>query len=160
MKDSKDTLIRPILPEDERKLSAFHKELSAESVRQRYLASLSLDERVSHQRLARICFCDWEREIAIVAEIKDSIAGVARLSRLPGTANGQIRMIIADAWHGKGLGTKLMEHLIVIAQKECYTSIRALVLEENTGMLAILKKLHFTLERVPETPFYRAERKL
>ncbi len=156
LKDGTAVNIRPILPEDEERMISFHRELSEESVRLRYLASMSLDERISRQRLASICLCDWDREIVLVTEYQQGIIGVARLSRIPGTQAAQIRMIINDAWHGKGLGTQLFRILIDVAKKEGYKEIRVLVLEENRGMLRILEKLDFTVEKVPGTSYFRA----
>ena len=78
--------IRPIRPEDEPLLVKFHETLSDRSVYLRYLTNLEYSERVAHQRLARICFNDYDRELALVAECKDcngeaEIMGVARLSK-------------------------------------------------------------------------------
>ena len=50
----------------------FHQTLSDRSVYLRYFHSLSLSSRVAHDRLVRICFVDYDREIAIVAESRDA----------------------------------------------------------------------------------------
>lgn len=160
LKDSSDILIRPIRPDDETKMIEFHKELSEESVRQRYLGSLSLDERISSRRLASMCLCDWDREIALVAEYDRNIIGAVRLSRISGTESAQFKMIIIDAWHGKGLGTKLVAYIAEIAASEGYQNLRALVLKENTGMLSILRKLGFTIEEMSGTPYFRGSLQL
>ena len=47
---------------------AFHETLSEQSVQMRYMQAIKLDERTAHQRLLRICFTDYDREIALVAE--------------------------------------------------------------------------------------------
>ena len=62
--------IRPIRPEDEPLMSAFHATLSEQTVHQRYFGTLKLAERVSHDRLRRICFNDFDREIVLVVESK------------------------------------------------------------------------------------------
>jgi acetyltransferase len=68
MKDGSAVTIRPIRPEDEPLLVRFHETLSDRSVYLRYFCSLSLSRRVAHERLLRICFGDYDREIALVAE--------------------------------------------------------------------------------------------
>lgn len=149
LKNDAPITLRPIRPEDEGLMIAFHKELSEHSVRQRYFDFIALDERVAHERLIRICFNDYDREFAIVAEVKDpstgesQIIGVGRLSRLPGSQKAQFKLIITDAYHNLGLGTQLLTHLIHIANNEKIQSIEGNILSENSGMIAICKKLGF-----------------
>ena len=70
-------------------LSKFHETLSEESVYLRYFHMARLSTRRAHERLLRKCFIDYDREMALVAELTDtnrqnaSILAVARLSRLP-----------------------------------------------------------------------------
>ena len=70
MKDGKKVTIRPIRPEDEPLMVKFHETLSERSVYLRYFSPLKLQQRVAHTRLVRICFNDYDREIALVAEEK------------------------------------------------------------------------------------------
>ncbi len=62
------SLIRPIRPEDEPLLIKFHEKLSERSVYLRYFQPLKLTQRVAHERLSRICFIDYDREMVLVAE--------------------------------------------------------------------------------------------
>ncbi len=66
------TTFRPIRPEDEPLLIKFHETLSDRSVYLRYLHPMMLNHRVTHERLSRICFVDYDREIALVAESEDA----------------------------------------------------------------------------------------
>lgn len=147
LKNGLDVILRPISPEDEPLVIEFHHELSENSVRQRYFAFLTLSERVAHERLVRICFTDYDREWAIVAEIrqegKSRLIGIGRLSRIPHTHVAQITMIIMDAYHGVGLGTQIVKHLLMIAQSENIEVINTYILSENTGMIRICQKLGF-----------------
>src|SRR6202158_656829 len=70
MNNGKELPIRPIRPEDEPLMVKFHETLSDRSVYLRYFGSLSLKRRVAHERLIRICFGDYDRELALVAEIR------------------------------------------------------------------------------------------
>lgn len=154
LKNHKPVTLRPIRPEDEGLMVAFHKELSEKSVRQRYFAFMTLGERVAHERLLRICLNDYDRDFAIVAEVKDpatkesQIVGIGRLSRLSGSQKAQFKLIITDAYHNLGLGTQLLTHLITIAQKEKFQSIEGTILSENSGMIAISKKLGFSCRSI------------
>lgn len=142
-------IIRPIRPEDELAMISFHKELSEKSVRHRYFDFISLSDRVAHERLIRICFNDYDREIVIIAENKNiepslrPIMGVARLSRFVGTDRADLKLIISDAFHRLGLGSLLVKQLINIARQEGIGIIMASILSENLGMIKICQKLGF-----------------
>ena len=149
--DKTRLLIRPIRPEDEPLIVDFHKTLSEESVYLRYFQNLKLGQRISHERLRRICFIDYDRETALVAERRDAatgrpdIVGVGRLSRLHGTKDGEYAIIVSDAFQGKGLGTELLKRLVEIGRKEGMQRIVATILPENTGMLKVSERLGFRL---------------
>lgn len=148
LKNGQPVILRPIRPEDEEMTVAFHKELSENSVRQRYFEFLTLDERVAHERLVRICFNDYDREFGIIAEVNDpdkKVIGIGRLIRIPGTKSAQYKVNIADAYHNLGLGTQLLEHLIDIARKEKIERIYAHVLSENEIMIKLCEREGFTL---------------
>jgi acetyltransferase len=66
--------IRPIRPEDEPMLARFHATLSEHTVYMRYFHPLALSQRVAHERLARICFIDYDREMVLVAECPEHAA--------------------------------------------------------------------------------------
>src|ERR1019366_5624821 len=123
MKDGKPVTIRPIRPEDEPALIEFHKKLSERSVYLRYFQPLKLTQRTAHERLTRICFIDYNREMALVAERKTTageteILAVGRLSKLHGRAEAEMAALAIDAAQHKGLGTELYRRLIQIARDE------------------------------------------
>ena len=108
-RDGQEITIRPILPEDEPLMIKFHESLSDSSVNLRYLHPLLLSQRVAHQRLARICHCDYDREITLVAEYTDkdgerSIFGASRMSKLHGMNVARFSILISDQFQGLGLG--------------------------------------------------------
>jgi acetyltransferase len=145
-------LIRPIRPEDEPLLVAFHETLSEESVYYRYFHLLSLPRRVAHERLTRICFNDYDRELALVVEHQDPATGqrailaVGRLSKLHGTPEAEFALIVSDRSQRQGLGTELLRRLIDVARGEGLRRIIAEILPENRGMQRICTNLGFTLK--------------
>ena len=149
LRDKTPVILRPIRPEDEHLIIALHRELSENSVRQRFFEFMSLDERVAHERLMRICFTDYDREWTTVAEIDGKngreIIGVARLFRVPGTSYANFSMVIIDNYHNRGLGTLLLEQLIHIANQEKIQMIDARILSENTGMIRLCEKHGFKI---------------
>jgi acetyltransferase len=148
MKDGKKVTIRPIRPEDEPDMVTFHGGLSERSVYLRYFSPLNLQQRVAHTRLVRICFNDYDREIALVAEHqngdgKSQIVGVARLSKLHSTDAGEFAVVVTDQWQHKGLGTELTKRLVQIAKHEKLGSLVAYTLRENKDMQTMCKKVGF-----------------
>ena len=147
-----EVLIRPIMPEDEPLMVAFHKTLSERSVYQRYMAVLKLDQRVEHERLTRMCFNDYDREIALVAERKDGkglreIWGVGRLSKVVGANEAEFAIIISDKHQKQGLGTELLKRLVQIGRDEKLSRISASILPDNREMQKTAEKVGFTLRR-------------
>ena len=150
--DGTSVTIRPICPEDEPLIVAFHQTLSEESIYFRYFHLIKLQARVSHERLTRICFIDYDCEMALVAEHQDaagerSILGVARLSRLHGLNEAEFGMLVNDQYQGRGLGTELLRSLITIGQAEELDRISADILSENRAMQHLCKKLGFSTQR-------------
>ena len=144
--------IRPIRPEDEPVMVGFHEGLSERSVYLRYFTALQLQQRVSHTRLLRICFNDYDREIALVAERslgkgRYEILGVGRMSKLHGSGTAEFAVVVTDKWQNKGLGTELTKRLIRIAKHEKLSRLVAYTLLENHDMQNMCRKLGFQVSR-------------
>lgn len=149
-KDGQSFILRPIRPEDEQRVIEFHHLLSDASVQLRYFHAMSLAARTTHERLTRVCFTDYDREIALVAEATDGedrgrILGIARLVRMHSNGDAEFAIIIADRAQGHGLGGELLKQLIDVAKSEGVDKLRAEVLRSNSGMLDLCRRLHFTL---------------
>ncbi|MFP4223144.1 MAG: GNAT family N-acetyltransferase [Phycisphaeraceae bacterium] len=166
LKNGTAVVIRPIRPEDEPMLVQFHHHLSEQTVQQRYFHMISLDARTTHQRLRRRCFIDYDREMALVAELPAAadrpgeIIGVGRLSQIHGTRDAEFAGVVSDAWQGQGLGSELLERMVDIARREGVERVVADVLAGNRRMLGMFDKLGFERERDPEEGVYHVELKL
>jgi acetyltransferase len=151
-KDGTTLLIRPIRPEDEPLLVRFHETLSEQCVALRYFHAIKLSQRVAHERLTRICFIDYDREMALVAERNDAVPGVheiaavGRLGKLHGANEAEFAMLVADPYQGRGLGTELLRRLIQVGRDERLSRISADILPENRAMQHVCQKLGFRLE--------------
>ncbi|MFQ3680368.1 MAG: bifunctional acetate--CoA ligase family protein/GNAT family N-acetyltransferase [Pseudanabaenaceae cyanobacterium] len=143
--------LRPIRPEDEPLLVAFHRLLSAESVYMRYAHMLNLPSRISHDRLTRICFIDYDREMVLVAVGQDpateapQLWGVARLTRDHQANQAELALIVGDRFQKQGLGTELVRRLVAVAQTEGIATVVAHMLPTNTAMAKICTRLGFQL---------------
>jgi len=127
----------------------FHETLSERSVYFRYFHAMRLNQRIAHERLTRICFIDYSREIALVVVRKDQITGeqeilaVGRLIKVPGINDGEFALLVSDNWHHCGLGTELLKRLVDIGREEKLARIYGDILPENQDMLGVCDKLGF-----------------
>ena len=144
--------IRPIRPEDEPALVKFHETLSERTVYSRYLQMLNLSQRTAHERLTKICFIDYSRQMALVAERKDpqtgerEIIGVGRLQGIGGD-EAEFAIVISDDYQKQGMGTEFLRRLIQIGRLEGVKVIVADILSDNNAMQKISEKLGFKLKR-------------
>lgn len=146
LKNGEPVVIRPIRAEDEPAMVEFHKGLSERSVYFRYFQILNLTQRTAHERLTRICFIDYAREMALVAERGNGeILGVGRLSRLHGSNDAEFAVLVADSWQGQGLGLQLLERLIEIARSEGLSYVAGQIHPENRGMIALARRAGFRI---------------
>ncbi len=163
LRDNTIAILRPIRPEDEPLMIEFHKTLSEQSVRFRYFSLLKLETRIAHERLTRICFNDYDREIALVIDYKNpqtarhEILGVGRLIKLHGLDEAEWAIMISDQWQGHGLGTKLLRLLVEIGRKEKLSRIFAHILPDNSVMQHVSKKVGFKLHFDSKEDEWKAE---
>ena len=163
--DGSPGVVRPIRPEDEPLMIRFHEGLSERSVHYRYFGLMKLETRISHERLTRICFNDYDREIALVLErtpkgSPSEILAVARLNKTRYGNEAEFAIIITDQWQGKGLGTELMKRLVHVARAEKLDRITGRILAENRDMISICERLGFTILPADDGPDRLAELEL
>jgi acetyltransferase len=154
--DGSEVLIRPLRPEDERLMAGFHAHISERSVYQRYFQFLSLDQRTSHERLVRVCFSDYDREIVLAAERRvpatlgseneTEILAIGRLSKAHLQNEAELAVLIVDEYQGQGLGTELARRLIEIARIEKLDRVTVEVLGSNHPMLEVCTGLGFRMQ--------------
>jgi acetyltransferase len=163
LRDGTRTTIRPIRPEDEPLMIAFHETLSEQSVYSRYFQTMKLSTRVAHERLTRICFIDYDREMALVVSRRPThpgrheILAVGRLSRLLGANAAEFALLVADPYQGQGLGVELLGRLLQIARDEGLRIVTAEMLRNNRPMQRVCEKLGFRLRYDPEDQVVHAE---
>jgi acetyltransferase len=158
LRSGAEVIIRPIRPEDEPLIVAFHGTLSEQSVYLRYFYPMSLEQRIAHERLTQICFIDYDREMVLVAEHGEphsgqrAIIGVGRLIKLRGANHAEFAAMISDAYQGLGLGSELLRRLIAIGRDERLERVIADVLPDNRDMQRVFKKVGFRFHRMLGEP--------
>jgi acetyltransferase len=151
--DGSSVTIRPICPEDEPLAVQFHQNLSEESVYFRYFHLIKLSQRIAHERLMRLCFIDYDREMALVADYKHPATGkheilaVGRLSKSHGMNEAEFSLMVSDPFQRQGLGTEVLRRLLQVGRDEQLQRITAEILPENTAMQRVCEKVGFRLDR-------------
>jgi acetyltransferase len=162
MKNGKQVMIRPIRPEDEPLMVQFHGTLSDRSVYLRYFSSLSLSRRVEHDRLLRICFAGYDREIVLVAEYTDpgsgerGILGVGRMNKLHSGNEAEVAVLVSDEHQRLGLGHELLRRVIEIARDEKLRRVSAEMMNDNVAMRIVMKRLGFRVRARQDMTSLRA----
>jgi acetyltransferase len=157
LRDGSIVTIRPIRPEDELLMVKFHESLSDRSVYMRYFHMLSLGQRITHERLTRICFVDYDREMVLVAEHgsaegESEIVAVGRLNRVPGCGEAETAALVTDSYQRRGLGSELLRRLIAFAEDEKIRVLGADTLAENLEMQQVFRNLGFEIHRHADDP--------
>ena len=151
LSDGTEVLLRPVRPEDEPLEKEMLTGLSEEALRGRFFQII---KKISHEMLIRFCNIDYDREMAIVAELREGerkrLIGIGRLIIEPDFRKGEFAVVIHDDFQGKGLGYKLVDMIIGIAQEKGLKEIYGIVLTDNTRMLKLCKRLGFHITHLPD----------
>jgi acetyltransferase len=149
LKNGAEVTLRPIKAEDEGRFNELIKSLSQESMRFRFFEVI---KEMPHEMLARYCNVDYDRQIAIVAELQDNkqIIGAGRVIAEPDGKCGEFAVLVGDMWQGLGLGSKLMDYVISMGKDMRLERIFAYVLSNNYKMLKLCEKKGFNIETLDE----------
>lgn len=156
LRDGTCVTIRPIGPQDAEREQAFVRGLSPES---RYFRFMTTLRELSPEMLDRFTHPDPAREVALVALVDEGGApkqvGVARCAAGAVREGCEFAVVVADAYRGRGLGTRLMQELIARARARGVPRIEGLVLAANHPMLELVQSLGFEITTTPEDPRVR-----
>jgi len=151
LKNGKPVVLRPIKPEDETLLNELYQSFSEETMRFRFFQII---REMSHDTLTRYCNIDYNREIAIVAEVEEGkrgkIISVARLILQPGRKLGEFAVAVGDQWQGLGLGSKLVDYMVEIGKDMGLESICGDIMSRNLKMFRLCTKKGFKMEPLDE----------
>jgi acetyltransferase len=130
-------LIRPVRPEDEPLIYDLFKTLSEDTIVFRFNQRL-ID--MPHERLARYCQLDYERELAFVAVLKkdlgkEQVIADVRMLKMPDLETAELAILVADEWQGHGIGTLLIDYCVRIARELEIRTLWMEILRTNAKML-------------------------
>ena len=152
--------VRPIHPDDATMLQEFVRGLTPES---RYFRFVSSMQELPANMLARFTLIDYDREMALIAVIRERsvdaagntteverIVGVSRYITNPDRTSCEFSLVVADRFKGKGLGSRLMLSIMDFAREKGLSEIEGLVLANNPNMLKLMRGLGFVVKPFPE----------
>jgi len=148
--------VRPIRPEDAELEYAFVHGLSEQTRYYRFFYRL---QDLTPSMLVRFTQVDYDREMALVAideggpgKRAPEFVGVARYTANPDGESAEFAVVVADAWHGRGVGNMLMKRLITCAKRRGLSRLEGIVLRGNAGMRKFCEALGFVLHDDPDEP--------
>jgi acetyltransferase len=109
-------------------------------------------KNISKEQLEKITHIDYVKEMAIVAQIRESgeekmvAAGrYALIDDEPGCA--EFAIVVQDAFQGRGIGTEVLWHLAHVAKLQGVDVIVGYIMHENSPMFGVLKKSGLTMKK-------------
>jgi acetyltransferase len=150
-KDGTPVTLRPIKPEDEPMWHELLGSCSKESIRFRFS---SLIKQTTHEMASRYCFIDYDREIAIVAEVEEEgrrkLIAVGQLASDANHEEAEYAVLITDRWQGRGLGGMLTDYCVEVAKRWGVKRIVAETSKDNARMVTTFKNRGFSLNEEQE----------
>jgi acetyltransferase len=151
LSDGTEVILRPIRPEDEPLEAEMLATLSPETLRGRFFEH-NID--ITHEMLVRFTNIDYDREMAIIAELtrgrKKRMIGVGRLMAEADRGCGEFAVVVHDDFQSKGLGYKLTDVIIGIAQEKGLREITGYIDAGNHRMLKVVGELGFVTVRTDD----------
>lgn len=140
IRDGSRVDVRAIESGDAPALRAGFERLSFESRYERFLSPLDHLSEAMVRYLTDVDHHDHEALVAIDHDL-GRIVGVARYVREKDPEVAEAAITVADDWHGRGLGTALLQELAERAREEGIKRFTALVLARNQDMIDMLFRL-------------------
>lgn len=145
LNDGREVRLRPIKPEDE---PMWHAMLDACSRESLWFRFRHVFQETTHEMATRFCFIDYDREMAIVAEIDSDgerkLVGVGRLVAGADHRDADYAVLVADAWQTQGLGSLITDFCLEIAVKWGVRRVWAEVPADHPRTISLFENRHFT----------------
>lgn len=137
--------IRPIRPDDEERWIKMLESCSTATIHNRFGG---LVHQFNHELAARFCNIDYDRELAMVAEVEaangqKSLIGVARLVAYSDGVRASLSFLVGDAWQHLGLATQLTEFCMRIVDEWKISEVIATTTTQNQAARRLLQGLGF-----------------
>ena len=149
LRDGEGLLLRAATAADVGAVEAFMGGVSRESLRLRFMASIS---QVSRATILDLCSGDFSERGCVLATIVagevERVVGLGNYVAIGDGSTAEIAFLVADAHQGRGVSTLLLERLAGLAAANGFVAFSAEVLPENQAMLNVFTDSGFVLHRV------------
>lgn len=150
--DGTSVRLRPLRPDDIDRELHFIEGLSQETL---YLRRQYSARGVSREEASRLLDLDYRDRMAIAAVLgrppEEVFIGVSRYARIEGTDQAECAIVVADAWHGRGVGTELMRTLARAGRANGLRSLVGMSLGENQRIHAWARRFGFEVRTEPNS---------
>jgi RimJ/RimL family protein N-acetyltransferase len=145
LKDGTPVTIRAIRPDDRARFAKAFKDLEAYSIYTRFFRFKS---QLTDEELTAATDVDFDKTVALVVTVPsaggdETIIGGGRyiLYDPPNeTRSAEIAFTVEEDYQGQGIASRILTHLIHIAQEKGVSRFEAEVLPENRAMLAVFAR--------------------
>ncbi len=146
LSDGTTVCVRPGGPGDQDSVLRLYTEMSDANLRLRFFA---VSHRSAEQAAARVGKPADPGYHALLAERGGELIGIAeyQLDGRDGADAAEISVAVGDAWHHRGIGTLLLEHLVSAARAHGVKHFTADALADNHEMLKVFADLGLRTER-------------
>jgi acyl-CoA hydrolase/RimJ/RimL family protein N-acetyltransferase len=150
-----EVFFRPIKISDEPLIKDLFYALSDNSLYRRFI---SRRKDMPHERLQEFVVIDYNREVEIVAIVKqdekDVVIGLGQYAVDPNTHTAEVAFVVRDNYQNRGVGSELLSYLTLLAKRQGLLGFTAEVLVENQPMLHLFSKMGFMIDKRVEEQVY------
>jgi len=136
--------LRPIRSDDDEMMIELFSSFSDDTIYHRFFTHV----RMTPEKVKRFTHIDYVRQMAVVAVQRDGegrrLLGVARYALVKSPERwGEMAVVVGDPWHGKGVGTALLDHLFYVAKNEGLKGLYGLVHYDNRAIPRVFEKITY-----------------
>jgi acyl-CoA synthetase (NDP forming)/GNAT superfamily N-acetyltransferase len=142
--DGTTMTIRPAGPGDYEPVKRLHEAMSADNL---YFRFFSASRTSAEWEARRVCLASTPGLTALLGLLGDELVGVASYETTDDGASAEVALAVADAMHGRGIATLLLEHLVSVARARSVKTFVAEVLPDNYPVLRVLSDAGLTVRR-------------
>ena len=149
LKNGQGILLKPATSNDISQVESFMKRISQESLRMRFMASIS---EIPRKVIQELCTGDFTQSgclLAITGEDSDTkVVGLGNYVAIGNGRTAEVAFLIEDDYQGRGISTLLLERLAGLAAANGFIELEAEVLPDNQPMMNVFKSSGFEKHRV------------
>lgn len=146
--DGAEVKLRPLRHSDAEHMLELFKHFSEHTIYYRFFENIKKMPKADLEGYLNV---DYKKDIAIIAEKGGQFIGVARYMGYE-QDTAEFAVVVRDDWHGRGVGTILMKHIIRAAKKNRFKRLFGIIMEDNAAMFAVLERLGLKLRKRPFEP--------